>query len=141
MLFLSETDIKNDGVLVTLTFRVKDNTKSGDYTINLTCNEAYNSNGGDVNFTVNAGVLTVAAYKYGDANGDGKIDGKDVILLKKYMANYVYETNTSTVDVELGADANGDGKIDGKDVILLKKYMANYVYETNSSTVVLGPQK
>ena len=77
---------------------------------------------------------------YGDANGDGSIDMKDVVLLRKYMANYNYDTESSSEVVEPGADANGDGSIDMKDVVLLRKYLANYDYDTNSSSVVLGPQ-
>ena len=77
---------------------------------------------------------------YGDTNGDGSIDMKDVVLLRKYMANYDYDTESSSEVVEPGADANGDGSIDMKDVVLLRKYLANYDYDTNSSSVVLGPQ-
>ncbi len=77
---------------------------------------------------------------YGDANGDGKVDLKDVVLLRQYMANYVYGEETSSVAVKPGADANGDGKVDLKDVVLLRQYMANYSYDTESSTVVLGPR-
>ena len=34
---------------------------------------------------------------YGDSNGDGKKDSKDIVLLKRYLANYDYDTGTSTV--------------------------------------------
>ena len=77
---------------------------------------------------------------YGDATGDGVIDGMDVIRLKKYLANYNYETGVSNVEISAGADATGDGIIDGMDVIRLKKYLANFNYETGTSTVPLGPQ-
>ena len=30
-------------------------------------------------------------------NGDGVINGQDVARLEKYLANYGYETNTSTI--------------------------------------------
>lgn len=36
-------------------------------------------------------------YIYGDVNGDGQINGRDVILLRKYMANYDYDTGESTI--------------------------------------------
>lgn len=75
---------------------------------------------------------------YGDANGDGMIGSADVILVKKYIANYDTKTGTSTVKIKGGADANGDGKIASDDVILLKKYIANYDPETKTSTVTLG---
>lgn len=75
---------------------------------------------------------------YGDANGDGMIGSADVILVKKYIANYDAKTGMSTVKIKPGADANGDGKIASDDVILLKKYIANYDPETKTSTVTLG---
>ena len=56
---------------------------------------------------------------YGDANGDDEVNGKDVIILRKYMANYDYDTGTSTMGAYAGADANGDGEVNGKDVIML----------------------
>ena len=89
---------------------------------------------------LNATLHTKATTVYGDATGDGIIDGMDVIRLKKYLANYNYETETSTIEISAGADATGDGIIDGMDVIRLKKYLANYNYETGESTIPLGPQ-
>ncbi len=82
----------------------------------------------------------VVEFIYGDANGDGEINMDDVILLRKYITKFDYDTNTSGENVEAGADANGDGKINMKDVILLRQYIANYDYETGSSSVVLGPK-
>ncbi len=81
-----------------------------------------------------------AGFVYGDANGDGTIDGRDVIRINNYLANYDYDTEASSVEIFEGADANGDGTIDGRDVIRLRNYLANYDYDTDSSTVVLGPQ-
>lgn len=82
----------------------------------------------------------VSTFIYGDANGDGKVNSADIILIKKYVANFDKSTGTSTVEVSLGADANGDGKINSSDIILLKKYIANLDTDGNSS-VVLGPAK
>ncbi len=79
-------------------------------------------------------------FRYGDVNGDGVVNGQDVVLLRKFMANYNYDTQTSMVIVFAGADVNGDGKINGQDVVLLRRYMANYDYDTGISTVPLGPQ-
>lgn len=75
---------------------------------------------------------------YGDANGDGKVNSADIILIKKYIANF--DGTTSSVEVFPGADANGDGSINSLDVILLKKYIANIGPDGNSS-IVLGPSK
>lgn len=76
---------------------------------------------------------------YGDANDDNSIDTKDLVLLRRYLANYNYDTNSSTVKIANGGDANGDGKIDTKDLVLIRRYLANYNYDTGSSTIVLGP--
>ena len=81
------------------------------------------------------------SYHYGDVSGDGKVDGRDVVQLRKYMANYDFDNNTSTEFAFAGADVNGDGVINGQDVILLRRYMANYDFDTGSSTIVLGPQQ
>ena len=86
------------------------------------------------------GIVSIVDYMYGDANGDALIDMKDVVLLRKYIANYDYDTMTSDIIVDVGADANGDSTIDMKDVVLLRKYIANYDYDTGTSSIVLGPQ-
>ena len=85
-------------------------------------------------------VLEEKVVIYGDVNGDGVVNGLDVMLIRKYMVNYDYDTELSTVEVQAGADANGDGTVDGLDVSLLRKYIANYDYDAGFSTVVLGPQ-
>jgi len=68
------------------------------------------------------------------------IDSRDLVLIRKFMANFDYDTNTSTVEVAGGADTNGDGGIDARDLVLLRQYFANYDYDSGSSSVVLGPQ-
>ena len=64
------------------------------------------------------------AILYGDVNGDGSIDGKDLIVLRRYLVG-------ADVEIFAGADVNGDGEIDGKDVIILRKYLVG--------TAQLGP--
>ena len=96
--------------------------------------------GDKVAMTANA--TATAAYApivWGDANGDGEVATKDVVLMRRYLANYDDETGTSTVNIALGADANGDGEVTTKDVVLLRRYLANFDDETGTSTVVLGP--
>ena len=78
-------------------------------------------------------------FVYGDVNGDGKINGRDVVKLAKYLAAYDESTGTSSVTVSPGADVNGDGKINGRDLVKLRKYLANYDESTGESSVKLGP--
>ena len=88
-------------------------------------------------------VITVThliEFIYGDANADGVVNAKDLLLLRQYVANYDYSAGTSTIEVKAGADANGDGTVNAKDLLLLRQYVANYDYATGESTVVLGPK-
>lgn len=68
-------------------------------------------------------LLTVTELKeevlLGDVNGDGKVNGKDSILLARHLAG------DTSADFNLtNADYNSDGKINGKDSILLAQYLA-----------------
>ena len=73
-------------------------------------------------------IVEPTTVNYGDANGDGKISVKDVVLLRRYIAKY------DVGDIDLAAaDANGDGKISVKDVVLLRRYIAKY------DDAILGP--
>ena len=69
----------------------------------------------------------------GDANGDGEVNGKDIMLLRKYFAE-------TEVTLSYGADADGDGDVDGDDLALLRRYMAFYDDESGSSEVILGSE-
>ena len=133
-------DVLEDGVLATFTFEVAENAQAGDYGIEVLIRSCTNENLDDVELSSMNGKVSVIDFVYGDSNGDQKIDMKDVVLLRKYITNFDYDTNTSSVTVGFGADANGDNKIDMKDVVILRKYITNYDYDTESSTVVLGPQ-
>lgn len=133
-------DCTQDGLLCTLEFQIAEDAPEGTYAISARFREACDYELEDVVFTVVPGQVEVRDFVYGDADGNGVVNGKDVILLRKFMANYDYDASVSTVAVSAGADANGDGVVNGKDVILLRKFMANYDYDTGESTVVLGPQ-
>ncbi len=55
----------------------------------------------------------------GDANGDGNVNGRDVLLLRQYLAGG-YDV---TID-EGACDVNNDGKVNARDVLLLRQYLA-----------------
>ena len=141
VLWSSATDATADGKLVTLKFKVLDNTAEGDYSVSTKVVEAYNYDEDEVNFMAVDGVITVRNIVYGDVNGDGKVNGRDAVKLSKYLAAYDESTGESSVTVSPGADVNGDGKINGRDLVKLRKYLANYNESTGESTIVLGPSK
>lgn len=55
----------------------------------------------------------------GDANGDGSIDLKDVVIMRRVLAGGW----DITVDTAV-CDVNGDGSFDLKDVVYLRRYLA-----------------
>jgi len=76
---------------------------------------------------------------YGDANGDGKVNGMDATRLLRYLAFFDPATGESTLSVTGGADTNGDGKINGMDATRLLRYLAFFDPTTGESSVKLGP--
>ena len=66
-------------------------------------------------------VLQGAAVVYGDANSDGEVNMKDVLVVRKHIAGI-----GGAVD-SVAADVNGDGGVDMKDVLLLRKFIAGLI--------------
>ena len=138
-LWTADGNMTQDGVLVTLTLVADNEADLGEYMLGFLIRGCYDNLEEAVDLASGRGVITVANVLWGDANDDGKINSQDIIRLKNYLANYNYDTGTSTYEVGPGADANGDGKINSQDIIRLKNYLANYNYETGTSTYTLGP--
>jgi hypothetical protein len=61
--------------------------------------------------------ITVRTYVRGDANGDGDLNGLDVV----YLVGYFKGQNPPPVPPDAG-DANGDGTLNGLDVVYLVAY-------------------
>ena len=66
-------------------------------------------------------IKTVSEITYGDANGDGKIDSRDAVVIKKYVAGFT----GFTVDLE-ASDVNADGKVDTRDAVKILKKIAGF---------------
>ena len=71
-----------------------------------------------VNTTATATNTEAPTVLAGDANGDGVVNMKDVLTIRKYMANL-----DTAIDL-LSADANGDGVVNMKDVLSIRKFIA-----------------
>jgi len=78
-------------------------------------------------------------FIYGDSDGDGKINGKDLTRMMRYLASFDPATGTSSVEIGNGADVTGDGVINGKDATRLLRYLAFFDPTTGESSVTLGP--
>ena len=115
------TDDTTNGVLVTLTFSIPDGTEVGDYPVTITYNsdDIYDEDFNDVPIKVVNGKISIINVTYGDTNGDGRINGKDITLLRRYITGGF---DLSSFDQE-AADVNHDGKINGKDITLIRRYI------------------
>ena len=56
----------------------------------------------------------------GDVNGDHKVNGLDLVLLRQYLTGWDAASSLKA------ADCNGDGKVNGLDLILLRQYLAGW---------------
>ena len=72
---------------------------------------------------------------HGDVSGDGKVDIQDVLMLRKYLADYNYHTGNSSVKVSTATDVTGDAKVNIHDLLMLRQYIANYNYDTGTSSI------
>ena len=77
------------------------------------------------------GALAVSAASttmYGDLDGNGKINNRDLGLLQKHL-------NGTSVDINLeAADVYYDGKINNRDLGILQKFL-------NGMDVTMGPEE
>ncbi len=138
--WVNDIDVKGDGTLMTFVFDVPDTLTAGEYKVGFSVRQCCTADETEVDCAVTYGTIKVLDIVYGDATGDGIVDGKDLVRLKKYIAAYDFDTGESSVEIDPGADATGDGIVDGKDLVRLKKYIAAYDFDTGTSSVVLGPQ-
>lgn len=114
-----------DGVVVLLTFRVKEGAEAGTTAISLTYDpdDVYDQHFNNVAFRVENGTVRIAEYTPGDLNSDGKINNKDLGLLQQYVNEWAVTVN------EGAADTNGDGKVNNKDLGLLQQYVNEWDVE------------
>ena len=80
-----------------------------------------------------AGTTRIETLYYGDANEDGAVNMKDVLLLRKFLAGMNVQLNATAADVTV------DGTVNMKDVLLLRKYLANLAdLPAPKETVITG---
>jgi len=113
--------LETTGEILRLTFRAADKaewTETADL-LKIECTECIDLTLADIECTV--GTFKTKLLIAGDLNGDGVVSGKDLILLRQYVA----AIEGAVADIRV-ADVNGDGTISGKDVILMRQYVAGW---------------
>lgn len=109
------------GTAVTLTFTVATDEGSfvnpGDAAISIGETTAQGADGA---LTVGQTAGKVVITKAGDINGDGKVNVKDIVLLRRIVAKLQKETDA----VPGSTDVNNDKKMNVKDIVKLRRVVA-----------------
>lgn len=121
-------NVTGDGVLASLTFKIKDTAQAGNSTVRIVPEEGtffYYADKVEADFTVDCfdGVVEVVEHTPGDTNGDGKINNRDAARILQYLAGWDVECNLAALDI------NGDGKINNRDAARLLQYLAGWNVE------------
>lgn len=112
----------DDGTILTLTFTVAEDASADDnLAINISYQhgDIYDTDLNDITVSMVGSYIDVIDFIYGDVNDDGTVNGKDVTLIRRYIAGG-YDISIN----EQAADVNCDGTINGKDVTLIRRYIA-----------------
>lgn len=113
-----------------LVFKLKDNSNTADIKISLIVREAYNEQSGNVSVISNPGQITVPDVVDHDYDGNGIVNGRDLVLLIRYISEFDYNTGSSTIEINKMASTRGTNvQLCGKDVILLQQYLSLKHYE------------
>ncbi len=122
----SINDIDCNGNLFTIRFKINDNVEAGDYNIDVNDNTTMftTSKLEDIDYSYTSTTIMISDIKMGDVNKDGIINGKDVLLLRQYVAGWpTAELDNSQLKA---ADVTGDGIVNGKDILKIRQYIAGW---------------
>lgn len=123
---LATSNNAQNGAIAELTFRILDQAKTGNYTIQANHVEARNASGAKLSFQNASAQITVYDYLPGDLDGDGEVTDWDGILLNRYLAGWSVSIRTAAADVD------GDGEVTDWDGILLDRYLAGWQVKLGS---------
>lgn len=116
--FLSSNNTA-DGVIVTLTFRVKEEAVLGSFDIEIVpyADDFVDDQMESVRYEVVSGTVSVVASTPGDADGDGQVGLKDLGYLQRLITGWDVDVDADALDV------NNDGKLNNRDIALLQRYL------------------
>ena len=85
---LSVNNNTNNGQLVKITFKIKEETELGSYNISVEPIEARKTDGTKVTFIGENATVEVIDCVIGDVDGDGEVSDWDAITLDRYLAGW-----------------------------------------------------
>ena len=123
---LAEEDYTYEGSVATLYFEVAEDAEASEYSVEITVQEAYNSELAEVVFAGGEGTVTVLDTPDcipGDVNGDLEVNRNDLLRLAKHFSGYEVEID------EVASDVTGDGEVTRNDLLRLAKYFSGFEVE------------
>lgn len=122
---LASSNNTTNGVVATLTFKVREGAETCNTEITLTYDpeDVYDENFDNVEFAVENGTIAVIEYISGDVNSDGLVNNKDLGVLRRFLNDW-----DVTID-ELASDVNRDGNVNNKDLGILRRYLNDWDVE------------
>ena len=115
----ADGDRRDNGTLLRLRFLAKEEAGTGETAIALT--DLFATNYAEELLGIGSvpGEVMILPHTPGDVNGDGAVDGRDLVRLRKFLVGV-----PGTEIIEANANVNGDDVIDILDLIRLRKYLA-----------------
>lgn len=117
----SIAEVKKDGEMFSIKFKVKENADISHTSIILGYNPGnlINSKFEDVNCGITNGDINIISYQYNDDEGSEKLDKLNTLGILKYILSEEFYNLSSEEVAQL--DADGDGVITVTDVMILLK--------------------
>ncbi len=79
-----------------------------------------------------AASVSAAAVVYGDMDGNGRINNRDLGVLQQYLGDW------SDIEIDLeAADVTHDGKVNNRDLGLLQQYLGDWDVTLDPETPVV----
>ena len=114
-----EENTKTSGLSLSLTFKVADDAKEGEYEIG--CNAVVTKMDGEdekmLTVLVNTGTISVCDYERGDVNGDESVDTNDAIHLLRHVLF------SSKFSINQNGDFDNNSRVNSNDAIYLLRHV------------------
>ena len=133
IVFDSDSNVEANGTIATVTVEVPSGTEAGEYSIQVIVRECVDIAGNDVEIAAVNATITVeeeTVIVYGDADGNGKVNTRDIVLIRRSLAGFP----DAVIADPVAADADASGKVNTRDIVLIRRNLAGF------PDAVLGPQ-